>query len=86
VRVGERCVKARLATTGTGPVPLRLKEAESVLEQKGLGDATIEEAAEAAARAIEPMSDQNASAEFRRHLTRVLTGRALRRAAEGRAH
>jgi carbon-monoxide dehydrogenase medium subunit len=83
-REGERCVKARLATTGTGPVPLRLKAAEGLLEQKGLGDAAIEAAAESAARAVEPMSDQNGSAEFRRHLTRVLTGRALRRAAEGR--
>jgi CO/xanthine dehydrogenase FAD-binding subunit len=85
VREGERCVKARLATSGTGPVPLRFKAAEGVLEQKGLGDAAIEEAAEAAARVVEPMSDQNGSAEFRRHLTRVLTGRAVRRAAEGRA-
>jgi CO/xanthine dehydrogenase FAD-binding subunit len=82
---GERCVKARLATSGTGPVPLRLKAAEGVLEQKGVGDAAIEEAAAAAARALEPISDQNGSAEFRRHLARVLTGRALRRAREGRA-
>jgi CO/xanthine dehydrogenase FAD-binding subunit len=85
VREGERCVKARLATSGTGPVPLRLKAAESVLERRGLADAAIAEAADAAARAVEPMNDQNGSAEFRRHLTRVLTARALRRASEGRA-
>ena len=85
VREGERCVKARLATCGTAPVPLRLKAAEGVLEQKGLGDLAIEEAAEAAARAVEPMNDPNGSVAFRRHLTRVLTGRALRRAAEARA-
>jgi CO/xanthine dehydrogenase FAD-binding subunit len=82
VREGERCTKARLATGGTGPVPLRLTAAEGVLEQKGLGDAAVEEAAESASQAVEPMSDQNGSAEFRRHLTRVLTARALRRAAE----
>ena len=43
--------------------------------------------AEAAGRAVEPDSDLHASAEYRRHLTRVLTARALRRAlarAEGR--
>jgi len=85
VREGERCVKARLATSGTGPVPLRLKAAERVLEQLGLDDAAIEEAATAAAREVEPLSDQNGSVDFRRHLTRVLTGRALRRAAVGRA-
>jgi CO/xanthine dehydrogenase FAD-binding subunit len=86
VREGERCVRARLAASGAGPVPVRLKAAEGVLEQKGLGDAVIAEAAEAAARAVEPMSDQHGSAEFRRHLTRVLTGRALRRAAQEKAH
>jgi aerobic carbon-monoxide dehydrogenase medium subunit len=85
VREGEHGVKARLATGGTGPVPLRLKAAEGVLEQKGIGDGAIAEAAEAAAGVVEPMSDQHGSAEFRRHLTRVLTGRALRRAAAGRA-
>ena len=85
VREGERCVKARLATSGTAPAPLRLKAAEGVLEQKGLGDLAIEEAAEAAARAVEPMNDHNGSVEFRRHLTRILTGRALRKAAEARA-
>jgi carbon-monoxide dehydrogenase medium subunit len=86
VREGARCVKARLAACGGGPVPLRFKAAEGVLEQKGLGDAVIAEAAEAAARAVEPIGDQHASAEFRRHLTRVLTRRALRRAAELKAH
>ena len=82
VRKGARCAKARLATGGTGPMPLRLKSAEAVLEQNGLDEAAIEQAAAAAAREVEPMSDQHGSAEFRRHLTRVLTGRALRRAAE----
>ena len=84
VREGERCVKARLATSGTGPVPLRLKAAERVLEQLGLDDAAIEEAATAAAREVEPLSDQNGSVDFRRHLTRVLTGRALLRASAGK--
>jgi len=82
VHEGERCSKARLATGGTGPVPLRLTAAEAVLERKGPGEAAIDEAAEAAARAVEPMTDQNGSAEFRRHLVRVLTGRVLRRATE----
>jgi aerobic carbon-monoxide dehydrogenase medium subunit len=84
VREGGRCAKARLAAAGTGPVPLRLNMAEAMLERKGLGDAAIEEAAGAAAREVEPMRDQNGSVEFRRHLTRVLTRRALRRAAEER--
>jgi carbon-monoxide dehydrogenase medium subunit len=83
VREGDRCVSARLATAGTGPVPVRLRAAESLLERNGLDDAVIDEAAEMAARSVEPMSDQNASAEFRRHLTRVLAGRVIHRAAAG---
>ncbi len=83
LRQGDRCVTARLATAGTGPVPLRLRAAEAILESKGLGEAAVEEAAAAAASSVEPMTDQNGSAEFRRHLTRVLAGRAVRRAAAG---
>jgi CO/xanthine dehydrogenase FAD-binding subunit len=83
LRQGDRCVTARLATAGTGPVPLRLRAAEAILESKGLGDAAVEEAATVAAGSVEPMTDQNGSAEFRRHLTRVLAGRAVRRAAAG---
>jgi aerobic carbon-monoxide dehydrogenase medium subunit len=83
LRQGDRCARARLATAGTGPVPLRLRAAEAILESKGLGDAAVEEAASAAASSVEPMTDQNGSAEFRRHLTRVLAGRAVRRAAAG---
>jgi len=33
-----------------------------------------------AAQEVEPLSDNNASAEFRRHLTSVLAERALQRA------
>ena len=49
-------------------------------ERDGLGDTVIEEAAAKAAEMVSPLSDQQASVEYRRHLTRVLTERALRRA------
>ena len=80
VRDGERCTTARLATAGIGPVPVRLREAEAILEQRGLGEAAIAAAAEKAAELVEPMSDQNGSADFRRHLTGVLTRRAVLKA------
>jgi aerobic carbon-monoxide dehydrogenase medium subunit len=80
VRDGERCAKARLATAGVGPVPLRLHDAETVLEQHGLGEAAIAEAADKAAAQVDPMSDLNGSAEYRRHLTGVLTRRAVLKA------
>ncbi len=82
VRDGERCATVRIATGGIGPVPVRLREAEAILEERGLGEAAIAAAAETAAERVEPMSDQNASADFRRHLTAVLTRRAVLKASK----
>ena len=71
----------RFAAAGVGPHAKRLHEAERVLEQAGLNDAGIAAAAAKASETVEPGSDQNASADFRRHLTGVLLTRAVRRAA-----
>jgi CO/xanthine dehydrogenase FAD-binding subunit len=79
---GEQCRLARLATAGVGPTPLRLHAVEHLLEQNGLTEQSIEAAAERAAELVEPDSDLHASADYRRHLVRVLTRRALRRAAK----
>ena len=80
VRDGERCTKVRLATAGVGPASIRLRDAEAVLEQQGLGEAAIAAAAEKAKAQVDPVSDLNGSAEYRRHLTGVLTSRAIERA------
>ena len=80
VRDGERCTKARLATAGVGPIPIRLRDAEAVLEQKGLSENAITEAADKATAEVDPVSDLNGSAEYRRHLTGVLTSRAVAKA------
>lgn len=80
VRAGDRCTAARLATAGAGPVPVRLRAAEEILERDGLGAAAIEAAAARAAELVQPDSDVHASADYRRHLTGVLTARAIRRA------
>jgi carbon-monoxide dehydrogenase medium subunit len=82
VRDGDRCTAARLASAGAGPVPVRLRGAEEILERDGLGAAAIAAAAARAAELVEPDSDVHASAAYRRHLTRVLTGRAVTRALE----
>jgi carbon-monoxide dehydrogenase medium subunit len=79
---GDRCVRARLATAGAGAVPLRLRAAEAALERDGLGDEAIRAAARQAAGLVAPDSDLHASADYRRHLTEVLTARALLRARE----
>jgi carbon-monoxide dehydrogenase medium subunit len=61
--------------------PRRIPEAEAVLAGQAPSDAAFRAAAEAAADAIDPMEDIQASAEFRRDLVRAVTRRALERAA-----
>ena len=80
-RNGRDCEMARIATAGITSHSQRLRAAEQILERQGLGDAAIAAAADAAAGGVEPLSDRNASADYRRQLTRVLTERAVRRAA-----
>jgi aerobic carbon-monoxide dehydrogenase medium subunit len=75
-------LSVRLSTGGISAVPDRLRSAEEILEREGLTDATIKRAADVAAEVVEPLSDQNGSAEYRRELTRTLTQRAVSEAAQ----
>jgi CO/xanthine dehydrogenase FAD-binding subunit len=79
-RAGAQCSKARLATAGVGSMSIRLTAAEGVLERGSLDDEAIDEAATKAAEQVSPQTDLHATADYRRHLTRILTARALRRA------
>src|SRR5262249_58415403 len=82
-REGQRCKLARLATAGAGPVPVRLRAAEQILEKDGLGEAAIDAAARKATELVDPDADIHAAADYRRHLTGGLTKRALIRAIGG---
>ena len=77
---GDQCKSARLATAGVSPASTRLIDAELLLEGQVIDASLIGKAAELAADAIEPMADRNASEAYRRHLTKTLTSRVLRRA------
>ena len=68
--------RASVALTNMGPTPLRATAAEEAL----VGGASIEDAAGLAADGTEPSTDHAASSEFRKHLARVLTRRALEEA------
>ena len=81
VRDGDRCTKARIATAGIETHSRRLRPSEAVLEEQGMGEDAIVAAGERAAAAVQPMTDHNASADYRRQLTGVLTERAVKRAA-----
>jgi aerobic carbon-monoxide dehydrogenase medium subunit len=74
------CSKARVALAAVAPVPLRARAAEQALEGKPVTPEAIERAAELAVGATKPISDQRGSADYRRHLVRVLTRRTLRTA------
>jgi carbon-monoxide dehydrogenase medium subunit len=76
-----RCESARLVGFGVGDRPVRFAAAEEILTSPG-GDpsAAVARAAEAAAEACDPPEDVHASADYRRHLTAVLTEEAVRQA------
>jgi carbon-monoxide dehydrogenase medium subunit len=71
------CSRARIALAAVAPIPLRATEAEQALEGHPITTELIERAAGLATEAARPISDQRGSAEFRRHLVRVLTRRTL---------
>jgi carbon-monoxide dehydrogenase medium subunit len=74
------CADVRIALTNMGSTPLRARAAEEALRGQALGADAIAHAAEQAAEGTDPPADLNASAEYKRHLARVLTRRALEKA------
>lgn len=73
---------ARLAVGSVGPVPIRASEAEELLRGQGAEEAAFSTAGELAASASDPIDDLHGSAEYKRHLVRVLTTQALEQAAK----
>ncbi|ALV53685.1 carbon monoxide dehydrogenase [Streptomyces sp. 4F] len=72
--------EARVGLTNMGSTPLRAPAAEEALA--GAGDAAaVKQAAGEAAEGTRPSRDTSASPEYRAHLARVLTGRAVLAAA-----
>lgn len=74
--------RARLAFAGVGPTSLRARTAEGMLQGEQPSQSLVASAAEQASRELEPASDVHASAAYRRHLAKVLAGRALAQALE----
>lgn len=66
----------RVGLTNVGPTPVRAKAVEDALK-KG---SKPEEAAEHASDGLEPAGDLRASPEYKKHLARVLTKRAIQQA------
>jgi len=79
---GDTCTAARVGLTNVSPVPLRSPGAEAALVGQALTDDAIEAAGAAAASECDPSPDLRGSVDYKRDLTRVLTKRAIRKAAE----
>ncbi|HEY4668914.1 MAG TPA: xanthine dehydrogenase family protein subunit M [Tepidiformaceae bacterium] len=83
-----RIERARVAVGAVAPTPLLVPAAANALVGQAPTAETLERAAQAAAEAATPITDMRGSAAQRRHLTRVMTLRALngalQRATENR--
>jgi carbon-monoxide dehydrogenase medium subunit len=75
------CEDVRIGLTNMGSTALRASAAEAALRGGGLDADSIAGAAEQAAEGTEPPGDLNATPDYKRHLARVLTRRALETAA-----
>lgn len=73
---------ARISLAAVAPKPIRVPEAEKLLIGKKLTAELIEQAAEAAEMSCTPISDQRATAEYRKQMVRVWTRHAVEEAAE----
>jgi aerobic carbon-monoxide dehydrogenase medium subunit len=80
----DKCKDIRIALGASAPKPMRAQKAEAVLKGKKITDALLARAGKAASEEAEPVTDINASEEYRRELIKVLVkrmvGEALARA------
>ncbi len=75
---GGTCQKARIALGAVAPTPVRIPQAEAVLEGKQPSKELVEHTAAAVVEHIHPIDNFRASAQFRKDIAEVYTKRALR--------
>lgn len=78
VRVsGGQLMDAAIGLTNMGTSPIRASAAEAKLVGTDMSEASLREGASLVAEGTSPPSDTNGNADYRRHLSQVLTARAL---------
>ncbi|HEY8482088.1 MAG TPA: xanthine dehydrogenase family protein subunit M [Spirillospora sp.] len=80
-RNGAGIEEARVALTNMGPTPVRATAVENAVAGNPASEEAFRSAAAQAAQGTEPPSDLHGSSEYRTHLAKVLTARALSAAA-----
>ena len=78
---GGTITQARIGLTNMGNTPLRARSVEQALVGRAVTD--LGDACDSAAEGTNPPSDLNGDADYRRHLARVLTRRAVSTALGG---
>jgi carbon-monoxide dehydrogenase medium subunit len=78
---GGEVARVGIGLTNAGLTPVRATAAEKFLQGKKLDETTVRQAARLAADATDPSPDRRGSVEYKREMARVLTARALKRAA-----
>jgi carbon-monoxide dehydrogenase medium subunit len=73
---------AGIGLTNVGMTPIKATAAEDALTGSALDDDAIKKAAALASEAAEPIEDHRGSEEYKRHLVRTLSSRALKKARE----
>jgi len=68
---------ARIALGSVAPLPMRAPDAEALMVGRSFDRALLTEVSAAVMRAVRPIGDIRASAEYRREISGVLTERAL---------
>jgi carbon-monoxide dehydrogenase medium subunit len=74
-------IEPHVAIGGVEATPRRIAQAEAALDGRALDAKTFAAAAETVAKAIDPLHDENTSAEYRRGLVRTVVLRALAQAS-----
>jgi aerobic carbon-monoxide dehydrogenase medium subunit len=76
-RSNGQVAEARIGLTNMGPVPVRARAAEQAAAGAQASRDALRSAADQADAEAQPPSDLHGAPDYRRHLARVLTGRAL---------
>ncbi|HEY5908657.1 MAG TPA: xanthine dehydrogenase family protein subunit M [Vicinamibacteria bacterium] len=82
VMKGGTIERAGIGLTNAGPTPIKATEAEKYLTGKKADEASFAEASRLAAAATSPSPDRRGATDYKKDMARVLTVRALRKAAE----
>jgi aerobic carbon-monoxide dehydrogenase medium subunit len=79
---GGKITDPHVGLGGAEASPRRIAEAETALDGQTPGDKVFRTAAEATAKAIEPLEDHQTNAEYRRDLVRAVVRRALEQSSQ----